>query len=195
LSAFDSDIEVFEEDFVGAVVVLVFFGQGTGGQDDVAGPLGFGEREAEIGEFEGAFDGLCFGAVEPGLSAFGLLCALSCFEMGDEGLFFFESCFLFFVGAKLDHAAFDALFSERGVVAGVVDESGLFDFDDAVDDFVEHVAVVADEDDGAFEVVAEESFEPFSALDIEVVCWFVEEEDGGVLEEEFAQGDSCFLSA
>lgn len=115
--------------------------------------------------------------------------------MGDEGFFFFEAGFLFFVGAELDHAAFDALLSERGVVAGVLDQSGLFDLNDTVDDAIEHVAVVADEDDGAFELVAKEAFEPLSALDVEVIGGFVEEEDGGVLEEEFAEGDAGFLAA
>ena len=135
------------------------------------------------------------GAVESRFSPFGLLGALARFEMGDKCFFTLESCLLLLVGAELDHASFDALLAECGVVAWVLDQSRMLDFNDAMDNLVEHVAVVADEDDRSIELVSEEAFEPFSTLDIEVVGGLVKEEDRGVLEEELSQRDTGELAA
>ena len=124
-----------------------------------------------------------------------MLGALPRFEVGDERFFAFEPGLLFFEGTHLDHASLDSLLAERGVVSGILDQACLLDLDDPVNHTIKHEPVVADKDDRALELVAEEDLEPFAALDIEVVGGFVEEEDGGVLEEEFPECDACFLSA
>ena len=48
-------------------------------------------------------------------------------------------------------------------------------------------------DDGSGEAV-EVLFEPLDGLGVQVVCWFIEEEEVGVAEEEFTEGDAAFFA-
>jgi len=54
--------------------------------------------------------------------------------------------------------------------------------------------VVGNHQNGAG-VVDEVAFHPFLGIDIEVVGWFVQQEDFGLLEEKFSQGDAHLPSA
>jgi hypothetical protein len=77
------------------------------------------------------------------------------------------------------------------VVARVLDQppalvgDGL-DLDDPADHGVEQVAVVADHQHRAAELVGEEALEPLPALDIEVVGRLVEQQDVGLASRIFA---------
>ena len=61
------------------------------------------------------------------------------------------------------------------VVASVVDDGAIADFDEGGRDSFEEVSIVGREDDGAF--VSDKGIgERFDGFDIEVVAWFVEDE-------------------
>ena len=90
-----------------------------------------------------------------------------------------------------------ALFFLRDVlfVVAVVDVHALVpELDGLVDGDVEEVAVVRDEDVGVG-VVVEIVFEPVAGFEVEVVGGLVEEQEAGLLEQQFGQGDAHLPAA
>ncbi len=70
--------------------------------------------------------------------------------------------------------------AELCVIAGIGGDRGIdFGFEDAIDDTIEEIAIVADDEDGPTEFLDEELFEPAPAFDVEVVGGLVEEEKVG----------------
>lgn len=145
--------------------------------------------------FADAFESvLLFVAFELGEAAHGLTGPLAGLEAADVLLFLFPEVLLLFVRAMLRETALSADLAEGLVIAGVIDEAALLDFDDAFDDVIEEVAIVGDEEDRALEIF-EEPFEPEAAIDIQVVGGFVQEEDVGLFEEELGEGEAALLPA
>ncbi len=84
---------------------------------------------------------------------------------------------------------------EGGVVAGVVNESPAFEFLDALHDVIEHVAVVADHEHCAGELVVQELLEPLDAGDVQVVGGLVQEQKLRRLQEQLGKRKTPLLTA
>ena len=86
------------------------------------------------------------------------------------------------------------LLEPAGVVAFERDSLAAVELEDPLGDIVQEVSVVGDRNDSAV-VVLEETFEPFDTLGIEMVGWFVEQQQIGMAEQQTAQGDATTLAA
>ena len=137
--------------------------------------------------------------------------------LGGEGLDFGGEGFVFpllfvggagFVGVgalvfRLFVARFQGLVAARGVlgcavlgvVAGIVaDVAVAFEDHEVVDDVVHETAIVADDDEASL-IVAEEAFEDFERVDVEVVGGLVENQEVGVGHEHCEQVEPSALAA
>ena len=91
----------------------------------------------------------------------------------------------------------EALFLHREegrVIAFVGDTLAAVELENPARHVVEEVAVVGDEDDAAF-VFAQRVFKPGNRLRVEMVGGFVEQQDIGGLEQQFAQGHAAAFAA
>ena len=78
-----------------------------------------------------------------------------------------------------DELSLATLLDEGPVVAGILQDPTGLDLDDPLHHPVEQPSVVADQDDGAVELVGQEVLEPLAAEDVEVIRRFVEQEEVG----------------
>jgi hypothetical protein len=106
------------------------------------------------------------------------------FEFALEGLLSLALCLL------LPPQALLLLVEPRGVVSPPGDSLPPVEFQNPAGDIVEKVAVVGDGDDRS-RILLEVMFEPSDSLRVEVVGWFVEEEDLGLFEEKAAESDAA----
>ncbi len=115
-------------------------------------------------------------------------------EAGDELVELGD--FLLAFGRVGFDAGADLGFGQHHVVVttGVGDDRVVVDVGDVGADVVEEVTIVGDRDEGAFEFV-EVILKPVDAVEIEVVCRFVEEHGGGVAEEGLSEEDADLLAA
>ena len=98
------------------------------------------------------------------------------------------------VGGLLQRELLRALALELRVVAGVGDELARVDVDDAVDHAVEEIAIVGDEEQRA-RVPAEPVLEPQHGVEVEVVGGLVQQQEVGLLQQQFRQCDAGVVLA
>ena len=181
------EAEVFEEDFF-----AVGFGHAFELDHELAEARALGENKFEFAVLlggDGAADHFFVGAdAGLGFGVAGLGTLANPFEFADHG-------FLAFVlGALLGGEAGGFLFEPAGVVALPGDAVAVGEFEDPLGDVVEEVAVVRDGDDGAL-VAGEVLFEPVDGFGVEMVGGLVEQEDGGLLEQQAGEGDAATFAA
>ena len=133
----------------------------------------------------------CIARVGP--PALGLLGPLPGLVLLDERLFGPDAIELLLVHPLLDQLPLVPLLDERLVVARILEDASRLDLDDAFDHPIEQPAVVADDDHGTVELLGEEVLQPSTAVDVEVVRGFVEEEQVGGLQQEASQPESGLL--
>ena len=95
-------------------------------------------------------------------------------------------------GIEIGNTSF-AFFEVVAVVAFIVEELMLVDFEDVGADIVEEIAVVSDHEYGHLRVV-EEIFEPFDHFEVEVVGWLVEQDEVGLGDQNVGKRKTFLLS-
>lgn len=158
--------------------------------DTVSEAWGRGEDEFDValaflwflgGDFKVAFDAVYgFGATGAGSAA-------------DPFEFFAEEFLASVFGLFGDGLAFGLGEEEIGVVAREGVEGALKDFDDAIGDAVEEVAVMGDEEASAL-IAGEEVFEPLDGFGVEVVGGFVKDQQIRAGDEGSTEGDAAFFA-
>ena len=93
----------------------------------------------------------------------------------------------------LHFESFRLLFKVGRVVALVGIQTAAVDFRDPLRNVVEEIPIVRDGNDRT-RVLGEMLFQPQHALGVEVVCWFVEKEKVGLLEQKLAERHAALLA-
>src|SRR5579864_5380025 len=194
VSAFDHEIDVAKDFLFGAAVFAwVRFGHIFELGHDAAAGLGLGKRKVDGLFFRRNLDALdLFQFLDAALHLLGLGGLVA--EAVDEDFQLLDAVTLVAVGGLELLVALRLLRQKLVVVAGVKPETLVPDFGDLVDGDVEKIAVVRDQHERV-RIVLQIFFEPVAGFEIEMVGRLIEQQQVGLLQKKFREGEAHLPSA